>query len=170
MAELSFEIARKLQKPQKGAPGLTLRSLRLLPCGAEAAGTQEPADAASLNQVIVLADEYGMIKELARNTEGVRCRAMGKSLRITADDPSALADFAKALPFNSDEALDVFDFLSSALRSEEYRVLSASLEPGSMSVRCVKEFEGEQIPSEGAEAFYEALSAELDRYSMGIIK
>lgn len=189
MARLSFEIAKKLQKPQKGAPGLTLRSLQLK----VAVGEEPPAetvqeqpavdgqgkpsgaagkDAASqpVNQVIVLADDYGMIKEQARNTEGIRCRAIGKSLRISSDDPRRLADFAAALPFNSEEALDVFEYLKEAMRDGSYSLISASLEPGALSVLCEKEFEGEKVDPSAAQEFYSGLSSKLDRYSMGIIK
>jgi hypothetical protein len=168
MAELRFEIAKKLQKPQKGAAGLTLRSFQF--------SREAEPDA---NQVILLAENYGMIKEQARSHEGIRCRAMGKSLRVSSDDAAALADFAKDLPFNSEEALDVFEFLAPAFRSEAFTVDTAVLEPGSMSVKCVTQIAGltaedgsesDEPDPAAAESFYSALSAELDRYSMGIIK
>ena len=158
MAELSFEIAKKLQKPQKGAAGLTLRSVQLC------------MDEGAESQIIVLAAEYGMIKEQARNNAGIHCRAMGKSLRVYSDDPRALADFAKTLPFNSEEALDVFEFLAPALRSEDFEILSAELEPGSMSVKCRKAMEGEEPDPAEAERFYGRLAAELEKYDMVVIK
>ncbi len=172
MAELSFTIAKKLQKPQKGAPGITLRSVL---CSGEE------------NYMIVLAAEYGFIRERVRNAEGLHYRVMGKSLRVSADSAQLLASFARDIAFNSEEALDVFEFLDEAYKEGEYRIERIELEPGSFSAYCKKEFEdaegseGEQSgepdaeqvagPSESVrEAFYTELSARLEKYDMGIIK
>ena len=63
--------------------------------------------------------------------------------------------------------------------SGEFTVDTAVLDPGSMSVKCVTQIpalktgdgSGSDEPDPAAaESFYSALSAELDKYSMGIIK
>ena len=156
MAGLSFEIAKKLQKPQAGAAGITLRSVL---CEGEE------------NYMIILASDYGFIKERIRNSEGLHYRVMGKSLRVSAGSAAALAAFAKDISFNSEAAIDVFEFLDEACKAGDYSIERAELVPGSFIAKCSKAFEGEQEPEPKAqEAFYSALSARLEKYDMGIIK
>ena len=120
---MNFEIAKKLEKVPSNVKGLSLRSIK---ADAEAA------------QMIIVADTYGEIKTAVENfrmvtNADITFRMRGKSIDVTVmssdmiipgtsdattvrrhampdDAIGKLMEFAKALTFTSEDAMDVIDF------------------------------------------------------------
>ena len=149
MAKVEFEIAKKLPKPLKKEAGIALRGLDL-----------EPGKCS----LLMLSDSYELFKEQIKNTEGLRYAVRGKSLEVfTAGDPKLLVSFGRGVSFNTEEALDIFEYLEEALGGAAYIIEAFSMNPGSFTVKCSTE-------TDSKEAFFEQLSASLDKYNMGMIK
>lgn len=149
MAKVEFEIAKKLPKPLKKEAGIALRGLDL-----------EPGKCS----LLMLSDSYELFKEQIKNTEGLRYAVRGKSLEIfTNEDPKLLVQFGRGISFNSEDALDIFEYLEEAFLQDGYIVEAFTMNSGSFTVNCSAE-------TDNKEALFEQLSASLDKYNMGVIK
>ncbi len=168
---LSFEIAKKMPRAVKGAPGLSLRSLHMDAAAGEAV-------------MVLLADSYDTVRAQLTNFP-LRHRMQGKALTIfegaaLGSCGEQLFAFAAALPFNTEEALDVCEFL--ALPDKPFAIDSVELAGTSFTVKAhaeLPETEQETAVDEAAdaaeantaaEAFYDSISELLARYNMGVIK
>ena len=149
MAKIEFELAKKLSRPLRTEPGITLRDVSL-------------ADGKC--SLLMLSDSYELIKEKIKNTEGLHYAGRGRSLEVfTQETPKLLVSFGRDVSFNTEEALDIFEYLDEALSQSVYNVEAFSTAPGSFTVYCSAE-------TDDKDALFEHLSESLDKYNMGVIK
>ena len=149
MAKVEFEIAKKLLRPLKTEPGITLRDFTY---------NEEKCS------FLMLADGYDMFKEQIRNNAELRYAVRGKSLEVFSKNGlKPLVDFGSGIAFNTEESLDIFEYLSAALSAAEYGIDSISMSSGSFSLCCSAE-------TSDKDAFFTKISASLDKFGMGIIK
>ena len=170
MKTLFFEIAKKMPRAVKCTPGMSLRSIRMDAAAGEAA-------------MVIMADSYELVKAQLADRP-LRYRSQGKTLSIfegAASGPAGeqLFAFASVLPFNTEEALDVCEFLS--LPDKPFDIEYLELSGTSFSAKCraqldiadaKAEGQDEKSPeaAEAAEAFFGSISGLLSRYTMGVIK
>lgn len=162
--ELKFEFARKMNKPAKGASGITLRSIN--------------GDGLECSMVI-MANEYKDIRAGLANYRmltgcDISAITRGKSLEIKAvaasdDENDALDhifDYAKTLKFNTEDALDVCEFYCEAFADKAFKPSNITLSPDSLSIQVIADIDNESEE----DAIYSGLDAICSKYNVGIIK
>lgn len=169
---MEFEIAKKLEKLPSNVKGNSLRSIKA------------DADAA---QMIIVADAYGAIKSEVENfrmltNADISFRMRGKSIDISVlgsdiiipgttdattvrrhakedDAINKLMEFAKAISFNSEDAMDVIEFWNKNMP---------------LSGCTFKEIDMDQnrlrLVMKADSIDQDAIMEKLDEYSMGIVK
>ena len=175
MAGISFEIAKKMPKAVKGAPGMSLRTLRM---------DVETGEAS----MVIMAESYTAVRAQLADYP-LRHRTQGKTLCIF--ESAALGSvggqlfaFAGELPFNTEEALDVCECL--ALPDKPFTVKRVELEGTTFSVKAEAQLPGAEgglqqesentdasktdAEEELAQAYFDRLAPLLARYNMGVIK
>ncbi len=176
MAGISFEIAKKMPKAVKGAPGMSLRTLRM---------DAETGEAS----MVIMAENYTTVRAQLADYP-LRHRTQGKTLCIF--ESAALGSvggqlfaFAGELPFNTEEALDVCEFLT--LPDKPFTVRRVELEGTTFSVKAEAQLSGAEgglqqqeldttdasktdAEEELVQAYFDSLAPLLARYNMGVIK
>ena len=162
MKVLDFEIAKKMPRPVRGLPGMSLRSLHMDAALGEAS-------------MVVMADAYGQLRSQMAGLP-LRHKVSGKTMTIfegaaAGSCGAQLFAFAKTLPFNTEEALDLCEFL--ALPEKPFAISSVELAGTSLSIKAQAQLPASEDPEaekEAAADFYDQLSEILARYNMGVIK
>jgi hypothetical protein len=163
MKTLSFEIAKKMNRPPAGAPGLQLSSVK--GDGLKAVMVISSASYQELKDKVTAMHQQGL---------PINYRTRGKSLEVTAypadslDALSVLFSYASQLEFAEDGAQDVIDFCagSRAFLSGVMRPVSIALDRDSLSLRMSASLADDEDP----EAFYGSLMELLSKADMGVIK
>lgn len=169
---MEFEIAKKLEKLPSNLKGNSLRSIKA------------DRDAA---QMIIVADAYGAIKSEVENfrmltNADISFRMRGKSIDISvlgsdiiipgtteastvrrhakADDAiNKLMEFAKLIPFNSEDAMDVIEFWNKNMPFENCEFVEIDMDQNRLKLTMKTEVLDQ-----------EAIMEKLDPYNMGIVK
>ena len=162
--ELTFEFAKKISKPAKGAAGIILRSVSGTP------------DACSM---IIMAADYQDIRAGIANYRmltghGITAVSRGKSLEIKAESVSeenfsamdCIFDYAKALKFNTEDAIDVCEFYSEVFANKALTPVNIELSPDSLSLLVSTYIDD----GEEAETIYSGLDEVCSKYNVGIVK
>ena len=162
--EITLEFAKKMTKPAKGAPGITLRSMN-----GDAQSCGMILMAASYTDIRSAVGSYRMLT--ARDLHAV---SRGRSLELRAgaaaeerpDAISVLFDFAKELKYNTEDAMDVAEFFHNVMDPE----CGFGLTPGSIDLSpealSLKVFADPADP----EMLLASLGEICSRYGIGIIK
>ncbi len=120
-----------MPKAVKGTPGMSLRSLHMDAAAGEAS-------------MVIMAEDYAMVRSQLAG-QPLRHRTQGKALSVfegAADGACGeqLFRFASGLPFNTEEAQDVCEFL--ALEDKPFSVDSVELSGTSFSLKAHAELAG----------------------------
>ncbi len=160
--ELRFTIAKKINRPAQKAKGTGLSTLR--------------AEEGSPASMIITSSEgragFDRIRESvyglpAAGESAVHGRLRGSSYELYGALP-ALAEFAKGISFNSEDAKDAAEFIALMCGGgfPEMKITSVKLEKSSMEVGILYSSDAET----SAEEVYAALSGVCEKYGLGIIK
>ena len=165
--EVSFAFAKKMNKPGKNQPGITLRSVN---------------GSCDCCTMVIMAASYGDVREQVQNyrlltARDIKAAARGKSLEIKAvtapeedtDAISLIFDFARGIKFNSDDALDAVSFMGGLRDGENMPVLkplTIALQDGSMELDVVAEAPDDRE----ADTMYGAYEKLCEAYGVGMIK
>lgn len=152
---MEFEIAKKLEKIPANVKGNSLRSIKA------------DGDAA---QMIIVADAYGDIKNAVENfrmatNADIAFRMRGKSIDISVMGKDALlklAEFAKAISFNSEDAMDVLEFINKNMPLSSCEFCEMDMDQNRMKIVF--------STNELTDQLQEQIMAKLDEFNMGIVK
>lgn len=167
-----FEIAKKIEKLPANAKGISLRSVRADKDGA---------------QMIIVSDTYGDIKTGVENfrmitNSDISFRMRGKSIDVSvlAGDEiipgtseattvrrhaaahsalCTLAEYAKTISFNSEDANDVIEFINKYLPMDGCSFVEMDMDQSRM-----------RLIMETQALDQDAVMEKLDPYNMGIVK
>ena len=155
---MEFEIAKKLEKLPSNVKGNSLRSIKADNDGA---------------QMIIVADAYGEIKSAVENyrmmtNADIAFRMRGKSIEVavTSEEQGKsmpqLMEFAKAISFNSEDAMDVIEFWNKSMPLDGCKFVEMDMDQNRMKlVLSADDF---------SEALQNSIMEKLDAYNMGIVK
>lgn len=152
---MEFEIAKKLEKVPANVKGYSLRSIKA------------DGDAA---QMIIVADAYGDIKNSVENfrmatNADIVFRMRGKSIDVSVMGDGALlklAEFAKGISFNSEDAMDVLEFINKNMPLDGCEFSEMDMDQNRM--RMV--FSARELTDE----LQASIMEKLDQFNMGIVK
>jgi len=163
----TLEFAKRMNKPSKGAPGITLRGVN--------------GDALSCS-MLLLGEDYSWIRGEVESyristARDIRYISRGKSLEIRTqsgkgeapDAMGVLFDFAARIKFNTEEAADLCGFWSKAFESGSFhglRPVNVQLISDSLSINVVCDADGEEEEN----AIYSAMDSIMSEYEIGVIK
>lgn len=152
---MEFEIAKKLEKVPSNVKGNSLRSIKA------------DGDAA---QMIIVADAYGDIKNSVENfrmatNADIAFRMRGKSIDISVMGENALiklAEFAKGISFNSEDSMDVLEFINKNMPLDGCEFIEMDMDQTRMKMI----FKANELTDE----LQANIMAKLDEFNMGIVK